>query len=55
VHLPAGLWFDVLRHRIVHGGVTLSGYHAGLSQTPMFIRLGTPTAAALTHSLGRTG
>jgi alpha-glucosidase (family GH31 glycosyl hydrolase) len=55
VHLPAGLWFDVLRHRIVYGGVTLSGYHAGLSQTPMFIRLGTRTAAALTHSLGRTG
>jgi alpha-glucosidase (family GH31 glycosyl hydrolase) len=53
VHLPAGLWFDVLRHRIVRGGMTLTNYHASLSQTPMFVRLGGQTSAALIHSLTR--
>jgi len=39
VHLPSGLWYDVLRHRVVRGGTTLVGYHAGLADTPIFVRL----------------
>jgi hypothetical protein len=44
------MWFDVLRHRVVRGGVTLTGYPAAVSQTPMFIRLGTTSTGSLMHS-----
>jgi alpha-glucosidase (family GH31 glycosyl hydrolase) len=47
VHLPAGQWYDVLRHRVVRGGTTLTGYSAALSETPMFIRLGTASTGHL--------
>ncbi|HZZ98193.1 MAG TPA: glycoside hydrolase family 31 protein [Jatrophihabitantaceae bacterium] len=46
IHLPAGLWYDVLRHRVV-SGATLTGYHAALGQTPMFIRLGSASTRRL--------
>jgi alpha-glucosidase (family GH31 glycosyl hydrolase) len=55
VHLPPGLWFDVLRDRLVRGGITLTNYHAALDQTPMFVRLGNRTATTLTHTLTRAG
>jgi alpha-glucosidase (family GH31 glycosyl hydrolase) len=46
VHLPAGRWYDVLRHRVVRGG-TLTGYPAGLGQIPMFVRLGGHSTSGL--------
>ena len=52
VHVPAGNWFDVTHQRVVKGPVTLHGYAADLSQTPAFVRLGTPDTAALMHALG---
>jgi alpha-glucosidase (family GH31 glycosyl hydrolase) len=51
VHLPAGMWFDVLGRRIIKGGVTLAGYQADLTQTPMFVRLGGGSAGSLMHAL----
>ena len=53
IHLPAGSWFDSLRHRVVTGPTTLSGYHAGLNQTPTFVKLGTRDSATLTGALTR--
>ena len=56
VHLPAGSWYDVLRHRIVHAGgqgMTLTDYHAGLAQTPMFVRLGTGSSGRLVQAMTR--
>jgi alpha-glucosidase (family GH31 glycosyl hydrolase) len=41
VHLPPGQWYDELRHRVIKGPVTLSDYHASLSHTPIFVRMGT--------------
>jgi alpha-glucosidase (family GH31 glycosyl hydrolase) len=54
IHLPSGLWWDVLRHRVVRGGTTLTGYQAALSQTPMFVRLGTASTGALKSALSHT-
>jgi alpha-glucosidase (family GH31 glycosyl hydrolase) len=53
VHLPAGTWFDVLRHRIVRGGTTLTDYPARLDQTPMFVRLGTSDSHRLVTAAAR--
>jgi alpha-glucosidase (family GH31 glycosyl hydrolase) len=54
IHLPAGLWFDVLRHRVVRGGTTLTAYAASLAQTPIFVRLGTASSGQLMSTLQRT-
>ncbi len=51
VHLPAGRWYDALNHRVVRGG-TLTGYHADLGQTPLFVRMGTPDTARLVAAVG---
>src|SRR4051794_33082533 len=51
VHLPAGLWFDVLRHRVVRGDTTMTGYHAELDETPMFVRLGTAATGQLMRAV----
>jgi alpha-glucosidase (family GH31 glycosyl hydrolase) len=51
VHLPAGQWYDVVRHRVVVGPVTLPHYHASLSQTPMFVRMHSASAKALQAQL----
>jgi alpha-glucosidase (family GH31 glycosyl hydrolase) len=50
VHLPPGNWFDVTNRRVVNGG-DLVGYHVDLSQTPLFIRLGTPDSGTLLRAL----
>ncbi len=52
IHLPAGSWFDTLRNRVVTGPTTLPDYHAGLSQTPTFVKLGTDDSAMLANALG---
>jgi alpha-glucosidase (family GH31 glycosyl hydrolase) len=51
VHVPAGNWYDVTRHREVTGPTDLIGYAADLTQTPTFIRLGTPDTGTLMHAL----
>jgi alpha-glucosidase (family GH31 glycosyl hydrolase) len=38
--VPPGRWYDVARHRVVHGATTLRGYPADLGTLPLFIRLG---------------
>jgi alpha-glucosidase (family GH31 glycosyl hydrolase) len=53
IHLPAGHWYDVQRHRAVMGGVTLHGYHAGLGHTPIFLRLGSRSTGMLMRALAR--
>jgi alpha-glucosidase (family GH31 glycosyl hydrolase) len=47
IHLPAGRWHDVLRHRVVRGGTTLTGYHAAVGESPTFVRLGTASTGQL--------
>jgi alpha-glucosidase (family GH31 glycosyl hydrolase) len=47
VNIPPGQWFDVEHHRVVTGPATLTGYHASLAQTPVFIRLGSRSTGAL--------
>jgi alpha-glucosidase (family GH31 glycosyl hydrolase) len=47
VHVPAGQWFDVLNHKVINGPTTLHSYAADLSQTPAFIRLGSPDTGTL--------
>jgi alpha-glucosidase (family GH31 glycosyl hydrolase) len=51
IHLPPGEWYDVASHRVLSGPAELSGYGAGLNQTPMFIRLGTPDTGKLMSAL----
>jgi len=46
-----GKWYDVTRHREVTGPTDLIGYAADLTQTPTFIRLGTPDTGTLMHAL----
>jgi len=53
IHLPAGRWYDVAHRRVVTGPVDLTGYAADLTQTPMFIRLGTRDTAMLMLALDR--
>ena len=58
IHLPAGSWYDVLRHRVVHAGargVTLADYQASLAQTPMFVRLGTGSSPRLMQAMTQRG
>ena len=47
VHLPAGQWYDDINNRVIDGPVTLTNYHAGLSQTPLFVRMGGSSSTAL--------
>lgn len=47
VHLPAGQWYDDLNNRVIDGPVTLTNYHAALSQTPLFVRMGGSSSTAL--------
>lgn len=49
IHLPPGAWYDVARHKIVHGD--LHGYRADLGTLPLFVRLGTRDTHALTKAL----
>ena len=51
IHVPAGQWFDVGRHRVINGPADLSGYTAGLGATPAFVRLGTPDTGELISAL----
>lgn len=51
VNVPAGQWFDVTNHRVVHGPTTLHAYGASLAQVPMFVRLGTPDTGMLMSAL----
>lgn len=51
VNIPAGQWYDVLNHRVIHGPATLHGYGAGLAQVPMFVRLGTSDTGMLMSAL----
>jgi alpha-glucosidase (family GH31 glycosyl hydrolase) len=52
VHIPAGQWYDVIHKRVVAGPTELSGYQAGIDQTPLFIRLGTGDSGTLMAVLG---
>jgi alpha-glucosidase (family GH31 glycosyl hydrolase) len=52
VHIPAGRWYDVIGKRVINGPTELSGYQAGIDQTPMFIRLGTADTGTLMAVLG---
>lgn len=47
VNIPPGQWFDVEHRRVITGPATLTGYHASLAQTPVFIRLGSRQAGTL--------
>ena len=47
IHVPAGKWYDVAHRRVVAGPADLTGYAADLTQTPTFIRLGTPDTGML--------
>jgi alpha-glucosidase (family GH31 glycosyl hydrolase) len=51
VHLPSGKWYDVAHGRVVAGPADLAGYAADLTQTPTFIRLGTPDSGMLMRAL----
>ncbi|MFE0022261.1 TIM-barrel domain-containing protein [Amycolatopsis sp. NPDC059021] len=51
VVLPSGLWFDVTKKRVVHGGTTLTGYATPLGVTPTFVNLLAPGAAKALHAL----
>jgi len=51
VHLPAGTWYDVARHRVVRGTVDLHGYQADLGTIPLFIRMDSKDGAALRQAL----
>jgi alpha-glucosidase (family GH31 glycosyl hydrolase) len=51
VTVPPGRWFDVLRHRVITGPATLTGYQASLAQTPLFVRLGTAQTRTLMSAL----
>jgi alpha-glucosidase (family GH31 glycosyl hydrolase) len=56
VHLPGGGWYDVLRHRVVHAGqrgLDLRNYHAGLGETPVFVRLHTSSSTDLLRAMTR--
>jgi alpha-glucosidase (family GH31 glycosyl hydrolase) len=53
VQIPPGQWFDVINKRVVKGPAELSGYQAGLGQTPMFIRLGSADTGTLMSELAR--
>lgn len=53
IHVPPGRWYDVEHHRVVAGPTELTGYSADLTQTPIFVRLGTPdTGSLLAATLG---
>jgi len=52
IHVPAGRWYDVAHRRVVAGPANLTGYTADLTQTPTFIRLGTPDTGMLMRALG---
>jgi alpha-glucosidase (family GH31 glycosyl hydrolase) len=47
VHIPPGRWYDATRSRVVVGPSTLTGYRAGLGETPVFVRLGRPDTGDL--------
>jgi alpha-glucosidase (family GH31 glycosyl hydrolase) len=47
VHVPAGNWYDVHGHRVIHGPTTLQGYSAPLDTLPMFVKLGSRDTGAL--------
>jgi alpha-glucosidase (family GH31 glycosyl hydrolase) len=51
IHLPPGLWFDVLHHRVVRGDI--ADYPVTLADVPMFVRLGTRDTGELIHVLTR--
>ncbi|WP_160145102.1 glycoside hydrolase family 31 protein [Actinacidiphila yanglinensis] len=53
VHVPPGHWYDVVHQRTVHGPVDLTGYTADLSQTPVFVLLGTQDTGTLMSALKR--
>ncbi len=42
IHVPPGTWFDVARHKVVHGPADLRDYPADLGTLPMFVNLGNP-------------
>ena len=51
IHLPPGRWYDVQRHRVVHGPTDLRGYTAALGSTPAFVKLGTRDTGTLIRAL----
>jgi alpha-glucosidase (family GH31 glycosyl hydrolase) len=51
IDVPAGQWYDLSRHRVIHGPTTLRAYGASLAQVPMFVRLGTPDTGMLMRAL----
>jgi len=51
VHVPAGTWYDVTHRRVITGPTDLSGYTAGLTQVPTFVRLGTSDTGELMIAL----
>jgi len=51
IHLPAGQWYDVAHGKVLAGPVDLHSYTADLTQTPTFIRLGTPDTGILMRAL----
>ena len=53
IHLPAGKWFDVAHRKVIVGPVDLTGYAADLTQTPTFIRLGTPDTGMLMRAFAQ--
>jgi alpha-glucosidase (family GH31 glycosyl hydrolase) len=55
IHVPTGAWYDVLRHRVIHGPTDLHGYQASLAEVPLFVRLGTRDTGALMIALRARG
>ena len=53
IRVPAGRWFDVAHRRVVAGPADLTGYTADLTQTPTFIRLGTPDTGMLMRAFAQ--
>lgn len=51
IHVPAGRWYDVLRHRVVRGPTELTGYPTALADVPLFVRLGTHQTGMLMRAL----
>jgi alpha-glucosidase (family GH31 glycosyl hydrolase) len=47
VHVPAGNWYDVHGHRVVHGPTVLHGYSAPFDTLPMFVKLGSADTGTL--------
>jgi alpha-glucosidase (family GH31 glycosyl hydrolase) len=51
IHVPAGEWWDVARHRVVQGPVTLHDYQVDLATLPLFVKLGTQDSGELLRIL----